>query len=410
MKAPIQIFGFTGFLIGREDREVITKPQLRRVLSVARAFLFCLVSLSASAAEAAQVTLIRTPDGGIQPQAAIDRYGIVHLIYYKGDAQQGDIFYVRQQGGQEEFSKPIQVNTRPGSATAAGTIRGAQMALGRNGRVHVAWNGHAPENGSHMEAPMLYTRLNDAGTAFEPERDVITFARGLDGGGSVAADEQGNVYVFWHAPKPGSTNGEAGRAVFVARSADDGKTFAPERLATSKPTGACGCCGMKAFADSGGNVFALYRAATEMVNRDETLLISRNRGVDFEIAYSHGWKISACPMSSAFLSETKTGVLAAAETHERVFFIRVDPKTGKVSSPVSPETKGKHPVAVGNAAGEVLLVWTEGTGWAKGGAVAWQIYDEAGNPTSEKGRAEGVPTWSLVTGVTKPDGGFIIIY
>jgi prepilin-type processing-associated H-X9-DG protein len=97
-------------------------------------------------------------------------------------------------------------------AIVAVTIRGAQMALGKYGRVHIAWNGHAPEKGSYMEAPMLYTRLNDAGTAFEPERDVITFARGLDGGGSVAADDQGNVYVAWHAPKPGNTNGEAGRA------------------------------------------------------------------------------------------------------------------------------------------------------------------------------------------------------
>jgi len=52
------------------------------------------------------------------------------------------------------------------------------------------------------------------------------------------------------------------------------------------------------------------------------------------------------------------------------FFVRVDPKTGKVSQPVSPATKGKHPVAVGNARGEVLLAWTEGTGWGKGGAVA----------------------------------------
>ena len=370
----------------------------------------CACAFSARAAESTRVSLVRTPDGGIQPQAAVDREGVVHLIYYKGDARNGDIFYVRQQPGQEEFSKPIPVNTHPGSATAAGTIRGAQMALGRNGRVHVAWNGHAPENGSHMEAPMLYTSLNDANTAFEPERDVITFARGLDGGGSVAADDQGNVYVAWHAPKPGNTNGEAGRAVFVARSADDGKTFAPEKLATDKPTGACGCCGMKAFADSEGNVFALYRAATEMVNRDETLLISRNRGADFEIAYSHGWKIAACPMSSAFLSETKSGVLAAAETHGKVFFIRVDAKTGKVSSPVSPDANGKHPVAVGNAAGEVLLAWTEGTSWGKGGAVAWQIYDSSGNPTSEKGRADGVLAWSLVAAVTKSDGRFLIVY
>lgn len=386
------------------------KTPHRHFSNAARIFALCFLSLAATAAEPARVTLVRTPDGGIQPQAAVDRQGVVHLIYYKGDARNGDIFYVRQQPGQEGFSKPIQVNTRPGSATAAGTIRGAQMALGKNGRVHVAWNGHAPENGSHMEAPMLYTRLNDGGTAFEPERDVIISARGLDGGGSVAADDQGNVYVTWHAPKPGNKNGEAGRGVFVARSMDDGKTFAPEKLATDKPTGACGCCGMKAFADSAGNVFALYRAASAMTNRDETLLISRNRGVDFEIAHTHGWKIAACPMSSAFLSETKAGVLAAAETHGRVFFIRVDAKTGKVSSPVSPEVKGKHPVAVGNAAGEVLLAWTEGTGWSKGGAVAWQLYDESGNPTSEKGRAEGVPTWSLVAAVTRPDGNFVIIY
>ena len=378
--------------------------------NVARIFALCALSLAATAAESARVTLVRTPDGGIQPQAAVDRQGVVHLIYYKGDARNGDIFYVRQQPGQEEFSKPIQVNSRPGSATAAGTIRGAQLALGKNGRVHVAWNGHAPENGSYMEAPMLYTRLNDGGTAFEPERDVITSARGLDGGGSVAADNQGNVYVMWHAPKPGNTNGEAGRAVFVARSADDGKTFAPEMLATSKPRGACGCCGMKAFADSEGNVFALYRSASEMTNRNETLLISRNRGADFEIAYSHSWNIAACPMSSAFLSEIKTGMLAAAETHGRVFYVRVDAITGKLSSPVSPEVKGKHPVALGNPAGEVLLAWTEGTGWGKGGAVAWQLYDASGSPTSEKGRAEGVPTWSLIAAVTKPDGNFIIIY
>ena len=377
--------------------------------NVAWMLLLCL-GVSATSADSTKVTLVRTPDGGIQPQATVDRHNTIHLIYYKGDAGNGDLFYVCQPPDQKGFSKPIQVNTRPGSAIAAGTIRGAQLAIGRHGRVHVAWNGQAPRNGSHMDSPMLYTRLNDAGTAFEPERDVITFARGLDGGGSVAADHQGNVYIFWHAPKPGSTNGEAGRAVFVARSANDGETFAPEKLATVKPTGACGCCGMKAFADSEGNVFALYRTASEMVNRDETLLISRDHGASFEIAYSHGWKIATCPMSSAFLSETEAGVLAAAETHERVFFIRMDPKTGKVSSPVSPDVNGKHPVVVSNAANEVLLAWTEGTGWGKGGAVAWQLYDSSGEPTPEKGRADGVPTWSLATAAAKPDGSFVIFY
>jgi hypothetical protein len=90
--------------------------------------------------------------------------------------------------------------------------------------------------------------------------------------------------------------------VFVAHSTDDGKTFARERLATGKPTGACGCCGMKSFADS------------------------------------------------------------------------------------------------------------DGTGWAKGGAVGWQLFDKDGNALSESGRADGVPVWSLATAFAKTDGSFVIVY
>ena len=115
-------------------------------------------------------------------------------------------------------------------------------------------------------------------------------------------------------------------------------------------------------------------------------------------------------MSSAFFSETKEGVLAAAETHGRVFFIRVDPKAGKVSEPVSPETKGKHPAVAGNGQGQTLLTWTEGTAWAKGGAVAWQLYDRDGQPVGERGRQEGLPVWSLVSAFARPDGSFAIVY
>jgi hypothetical protein len=35
----------------------------------------------------------------------------------------------------------LRVNSQQGSAIAAGAIRGAHLAVGRNGRVHVAWNG-----------------------------------------------------------------------------------------------------------------------------------------------------------------------------------------------------------------------------------------------------------------------------
>ena len=176
-------------------------------------------------ARSPEVTLVKTPHGGIQPQSAVSpRSGTIHLIYFKGDPLAGDIFYVHKETGAQEFSKPMRVNSQAGSAIAAGTIRGAQIAVGKDERVHVAWNGSGkalPKAAGG--APMLYARLKEAGTAFEPQRSLITWAGGIDGGGSVAADQKGNVYVTWHAMAKAKS--EAERAVYLARSRDHGKTF-----------------------------------------------------------------------------------------------------------------------------------------------------------------------------------------
>ncbi len=363
------------------------------------------------------VTVLRTPGNGIQPQAAVDSKGVVHLIYYQGDPSGGDIFYVRGSPELAGFSKPLNVNSRKGSAVAMGTIRGPQLAIGKNGRVHVVWDGMG--SGAQRVsiagkdvAPLLYTRLNDEGTAFEPERNVITFVAGLDGGSSVAADPQGNVYVAWHAPQPGNTNQDAGRAVFIARSEDEGRTFQRERLAISMPTGACPCCGMRAFADSLGVVYILFRSAFDESNRDALLLVSQRPGGEFKVAYADKWKVSTCPMSSATITEADGGALAAWETAGQVYCATVNAQTLKVAPPLCPpgEAARKHPVAVTNRQGETLLVWTEGTAWGKGGSVVWQVYDQDGKMTSEKGRAEGVPAWSLATACTTRAGQFLVVY
>lgn len=368
-------------------------------------------------AEAASVTVMRAPDGGIQPQAAVDARGAVHLIYFKGEPDGGDVFYVRRKAEETEFSRPIKVNTESGSVTALGTIRGAQLAIGKNGRVHVVWDGmgkgarHVLIRGKE-EAPLLYTRSTEDGTAFEPERNIITYAAGLDGGSSVAADARGNVYVVWQAPKPGNTNGEAGRAVYVARSNTDGTTFEREKVALPKPTGACPCCGLRAFADRAGAVYVLFRAATEGVNRDETLLISARPGSEFKLASVHNWKANICPMSSAALTDSKNGVLAAWETGSQVYFAKIDPKTMQVSEPISPAGKAnrKHPVAIANDRGETLLVWTENTSWGKGGAVVWQLFDSEAKASSEQKRADGLAAWSLPTAFAAANDDFVIIY
>ncbi|MBS1806653.1 MAG: hypothetical protein JST84_00510 [Acidobacteria bacterium] len=361
-----------------------------------------------SAQSDGSVKLFRVPNNGLQPQAVIDARGTLQLIYFVGEPGGGDLYYVRRDAGKSEFTAPLRINSEPNTAVATGTIRGAHLAIGKNGRIHVAWNG--PHKPGH-EAAMFYARMNDARTAFEAQRNVMQFSAGLDGGGSVAADKSGNVFVVWHGN--GEQTGEEHRRVWVARSMDDGKTFAREVPAWNEATGACGCCGMRAFGDQQGRVHLLYRAARENVNRDMYLLSSDNHGQSFSGTLLDKWKLDVCPMSSATFADGANELLAAWETQGQVYFAALDLKKPQSIFPV-PATgiagKSKHPVIATNARKETMLVWTAGTGWKKGGSLAWQRYDANGKPIDPKSEMSGIPVWSFAAVVTEKDGSFTIIY
>jgi len=382
-------------------------------LSLLASGLILAMTLHPALARGSKVRLVRTPNGGIQPQAVVDDKGTLHLIYFAGDPSAGDVFYVRKRPGEAGFSAPIRVNSQPGSVIALGTIRGAQLAVGRNGRVHVSWMGSkiAEPRGPSRATPMLYARLNDQKTAFEPQRNVMQLGVGLDGGGSVAADDEGNVYVAWHGR--GNVEGEAHRRVWLARSTDEGVTFSREIAVNGETTGACGCCGMRAYTDRRRNVYLFYRTAAQGVHRDMELLISKDRGKRFEAARLDGWEIEACPMSTASIGEGDGGVIAAWETAGQVYFVEADQGTGKVGFSVAAPGVGggrKHPVVVYNRRGETLLVWAEGTGWKRGGAVGWQVFNDQGKPAESHGQADGLPVWSLPAACVDSRGNFTIIY
>ncbi len=115
--------------------------------------------LTATRASAA-VSVENLPEPGLQPQTVTASDGTVHLVYLVGDPKAADIHYRRR------------------------TIRGAQLALGRNGRVHVCWNGSRAESmAANGGAPMLYSRLNDDGKSFAPEKNLMRATHELDGGG-----------------------------------------------------------------------------------------------------------------------------------------------------------------------------------------------------------------------------------
>jgi hypothetical protein len=370
-----------------------------------------------AAAPEVTVRTTRVPDGGLYPQASTDGAGVLHLIYVKGDPMHGDIFYVRSGDAGRTFSQPLRVNSQPESCILTGTVRGPQMAVGKGGRVHVAWMGSdkAQPKAAGRQTPMLFARLNDAGDAFEPQRNLIQFHPGLDGGGSVAADAEGNVYVAWHAPL--KEQNEQDRHVWVVRSRDEGKSFGAEMMADTDRAGVCGCCGMRIFAGAGkGEVYILYRSARTMVNRDMRLLVSSDHGQTFKLAVAHPWQIGQCVMStSAFNAAADGAAFASWETKQQIYLAKVsadDVSEPPVLTAAPGEGKNrKHPTVAANGRGQFVLAWTEGTGWNQGGSVAWQVFEADGKPLpNQSGRAEGLPAWSAPAAVANPGGAFTIFY
>jgi hypothetical protein len=386
--------------------ELRIKAKSGYIIRLASLLVFALC-LAAQSYSTPAVELVRVPDGGIQPQTAVDQQGTVHLVYFKGDPAAGDLFYARSTDG-KKFSTPIRVNSVIGTAVALGNIRGARITVGRRGRVYVAWNGsRKAAEANSGRVPLLFSRLDNRTTAFEPERNLIRSAYGLDGGSAIAADQSGNVYVVWHAPLPG-TQGEASRRVWIVRSKDDGQTFEPEHVAWNEPTGICGCCSLNAAVAPDGRLYILFRSAYEVVHRDIYLLSSTDHGQTFHGSDISPWKVGYCVMSTSsfgFGPET----LAAWETEKNVHLGRIEP--GKVSDVfVGKSSDQKYPALAEAKSGATLLAWTEGMGWKRGGSLHWQLFDRTGKTTGAPGMADGVPAWSLVSAYATRDGEFAILY
>src|SRR5262249_25694562 len=148
-------------------------------------------------------------------------------------------------------------------------------------------------------------------------------------------------------------------------------------------------------------------------NRDIHLLTSKDRGKTFQGALVHELQASLCPMSTLAFLQTPSSVMTAWDTDGQIYFATIKPGTTEFSTPQSAPRTGKmpkHPALAINSQGAMILVWTEGTGWQKGGALVWQVYDKSGKPTQEQGRVEsGIPVWGLPT-VMATDAGFTILH
>ena len=366
---------------------------------------FFLLLATVCSANAANVRIQAVPESGVQPQVAVDAAGTVHLVYLKGDPQACDVRYVCKAKGAREWSAPIGVNSESKTAVAMGTIRGAQIALGQRGTLHVVWNG-SMQAGQH-DAALFYSRLEPDQTKFAPQRNLLGDTAALDGGASVAANARGEVFAFWHGKRHSEGTDETARVVFTAKSADNGATFGSPIITNGETPGVCACCSLKAMAAPDGDLFTLYRAARTTSQRDMTLLVSHDGGATFQQRALDPWSTASCPMSSSTLLPTANGTRAAWETKGRIFSTMLGEKSAAPLE-VSGENS-KHPTMAVNTKGETLIAWAIGTGWKRGGELAWRIFDSAGKPSDQRETKESVPVWGFPAAYAEANGDFVIL-
>lgn len=353
----------------------------------------------------AQVRVESVPEGGIQPQVLVDAKNSVHLVYLKGDPKASDIRYTHRPVTSPTWAEPVTVNSIVGSAVAMGTIRGAQLALGREGSVQVVWNGVAAKlNDKQQRSPLYHARKPAGAVSFEKQRDWLGDTVALDGGASVAANAEGRVCLVWHASKAFGLR-EGARFVFVRESSDDGATFSEPRELNRAQPGVCPCCSLKAHLDSRGTLHVIYRAAMKPDERGMAL-IRLPQGGEASITPLDDWRIAMCPMSSISLQERAGTLRAAWENDGRLVTAILDaqPSIGDKAGP-----KGaKHPSMTTNSQGSTLLTCITGSGWMKAGQLHWELRDGLGK-VIESRDGDKLPVWSFATSYALLDGGFVIL-
>lgn len=359
-----------------------------------------------------EVVLVRAPEEELQPCIEVDVDGIAHLLTFAGDVDQGELRYRTSEDGGDTWVPPLAVAA---DAVARDRMRGGRMALGRAGWVHVAWTS------STAGRPLSYTRLGPEQEGFEPARAVVGASLDLGAGCAIAADGSGGVWVVWtDAPGGDETQG----LVWIARSTDDGASFAPERAVWSEPTGACSACA-PAIATDGDALYVLYRGAGAENEHGAWLLVSHDGGETFTGRALDSWRTRKCPASGAALRPGPLGMVGVWERANALTItsfrgLEAVESTRKFRDVArldagnwvrGADAQLLHPALAFDAWGDLLLVTLADAPQELEPRLDWSVYDADGERIAyAPDPLEQVPAHSIATAFARTDGTWVVMY
>ena len=380
--SPAQI---DGVVAGRKEVERRRKTALTTGASLC--LLLASILLSHADETTSRVTSIRVPGTSKVFKAQTGADGVIHLLFDAVDGPQ----YVKSQDGGLTFSAPMTVvdaaAQKPGLK-----FSGADLAVGKEGRVHVAmannaWKLKLPKD----EWSLHYATHPPGAKSFSPLRNLN---HQPSEGFSLAAGERGAVTACFLSGR-----------LFAMVSRDGGDTFTPS--AELNPAwNPCDCCTTAAAYGRDGRLALLYREETNNERDIYVALLDQNheaRPSRVRIS-STPWEIKGCPMTYFTITPTATGYVAAWPTKGQVYFARLN-KDGTVLPPGEIKTPGTSGMRMGllavSADDGVSLV-----AWKNKEVLGWQLYDAKGQPQGEPGSATSPGNGAA--GVVLSNGRFVL--
>lgn len=248
---------------------------------VSLATLLTFLIAAVSTVDAAPVEVIpQSMRGAKQPQLAVSANGTLAVTF----GRETNVFLVRSTDAGQTFSEPVLVGALP------------KLALGmrRGPRVVSSPRGLAISAISHADGNLVAWHSGDDGKTWAPAVRVNS-AEGSarEGLHAMTDDADGNAYLAWLDLRNGKTE------LWMASSADGGKSWGENRLVYKSPSGSiCECCHPSLAVDGQGRLWAMWRNSIAGA-RDMFMSMSADGGRTFSEARKLGvasWTLPTCPM------------------------------------------------------------------------------------------------------------------
>jgi hypothetical protein len=224
--------------------------------------------------------------------------------------------------------------------------------------MYVVWQ----ETGDDGQTRIMVAHGDGMGHRFDPPVNVIRKGTpSFNGFASIATAPTGEIYVAW---LDGRDSGKGTFSVYVAKSADKGKTFGPNiRVADS----ACPCCRPAVIVGAHGEVHVAWRKVFEGNVRDMVVASSTDHGDSFgkpvRVAEDN-WVLNACPDSGPTMAVVGGKLFIAwhTEMEERAMIHLASSNDGGRSFGETRHASGdvqdpNHPVLKASPDGQLTLTF-----------------------------------------------------